>query len=1069
MSSAFNKEIVRSITRSAGRFAAILLISLLGAGVYAGLRMAAPDMRIDGDTYFDATNLYDVGVMTTLGVDDETISLVRGVEGVGNVMPAYRTNAMVLAGENSYAASIESFPLAAAKDSDTSDGVHAVSQDDSYLNRLLLMEGKWPSDAKECVVGIDAAHELGIAPGDVVEVAEEVEDDADPALKTTVFTVSGLVNAPTYASSSMLGTTSLGTGELELYLYVPEGAFDEELPYALAYASVPAAKGAVWDSSAYEREVNTVKERLNELAPQLAKARYAAVKDEAQQELDDAQDEYRTERADAEQELDDARVELDDAHADLEDAQHKLEDARAELGKAQGDLNAARKKLSDGQKNLASARRELQKSKVKLDASQKQLEESRAQIEQMRQAIVAGVAADAATRAAYEKALAAYEQGLAQYNKGLEQYTQGVKKYEKGVAEYNAGKKEYERGLKKYNDGLADYQKGKQEFEDGIAEYEDGEVEYADGVSEATEKFADAEREIADAQADIDNIEYPTVYILDRSKNAGVSSLKSDAQGIVQIALFLPFMFFLVAALVSLTSMTRMVEEERQSIGTHKALGYGKARITSKYLIYGALASGVGSVVGVLALGKLLPWFILVSYGVSYAIPVYDTPIDLVIMAKAVGLSVGITLLATWWAAASTLREKPAALMVARVPKAGKRIFLERVTPLWSKMSFSHKVTARNLLRYKRRFFMAVLGVAGCTALLLVGFGLRDAIGGIVSTQYETLINYDVAVRMDDDLPENQRDRALAVLESDDVESYLEVADFTMIAQGPTDDMRVEVVVPKDASRLGEFVTLRERASAEPLELQGDAVVLTEKAATVMGVSVGDELKLFDEDDIGDKTGDGRRFIVGGITENYLGHYAYMLPQGYKTAFGEDPVYDMVYAKLAAGADGGSVSDALLAIKDVNTVSFVADKITTYEGMLDVMNKLIFIIVGLSAALAFVVLYNLTNINITERVREIATLKVLGFTRGEVNAYIFREVMVMTLIGALLGCVLGVPLTFYIAQAAETANMMFGRSIEPLSFVLSFLLTMGFAVLVAFTMRGKLVHVNMVESLKSNE
>ena len=556
-----------------------------------------------------------------------------------------------------------------------------------------------------------------------------------------------------------------------------------------------------------------------------------------------------------------------------------------------------------------------------------------------------------------------------------------------------------------------------------------------------------------------------------RSKNVGVASLSSDADGIDQIALFIPYMFFLVAALVSLTSMTRMVDEERLNIGTHKALGYGKMRITSKYLIYGSLASGFGSAAGSIALGKLLPWFILVSYGISYAIPVYPTPIDAAIVAKAVGFSVGITLFATWCAAASTLRARPSVLMLPRVPKAGKRIVLERIKPLWSRLSFSHKVTARNLLRYKRRFFMAVVGVAGCTALLMIGFGLRDAIGGIVNNQYTVLTSYDAVVRVDDEVTEAQRAAVARELGGDGVESYLDVADFNLIAEGEADDLRIEVVVPSDADRLSDFVALRDRETLTPLSLEDGRIVLTEKAADVLGVSEGDTVTLYDEDDVGDKTGSGRSFVVGGITENYLGHFAYLLPEVYRSAYGEEPTYDLSYLKLSDTGEAAAkeLSNRFLSLDGVSTVSFVSDKVSTYEGMLDVMNKLIYVVILLSAALAFVVLYNLTNINITERVREIATLKVLGFTRREVSAYIFREVMVMTLIGALAGCVLGVPLTFYIARAAETANMMFGRTIEPLSFVLSFALTMVFAVIVAFSMRGKLKRVNMVESLKSME
>lgn len=1083
MRSAFNKEIIRSISGSAARFIAIVLISFLGAGFYAGLRMAAPDMRIAGDEFFDGTGFYDIAVVSTLGFDDDSVALLRKVEGVGGVMPVRHVDATALVGENSYATSIESLPLKSAQASDTSDGVHSLTDDPDYLNRPVLEQGRWPSSKTECVIGVDAALELGISVGDaisLVEKAESEEDDGDSAeddddaddtrsLAQTELTVAGFVNSPAFCSSSMLGTTKLGTGEVELYLYVGDEAFDPDLPYTTIYLEAPAATPALWDGAEYKRSVAEVKERVKELAPTLAQQRYDTVFNDAQAEFDDALQEYLEERADAEEELADAYSELDDAQGELADAIAELADGAKDVRSGRDKLVKARNKLVKAYDKLVASRKQLTSSHKQLKSAYRQLQQTYDQLEQMHQAIEAGVLTDPQSLAQYEYASAEYEKGLAEYQAGLKSYTSGLARYKKGVAEYEKGKKEYEKGVAEYKRGLSKYNDGVAEFNDGVTEYEDGVAEYEDGVAEAYEEFADAEKKLADAQADINDIEYPQVFVIDRTKNVGAASLSSDADGIDQIALFLPYFFFLVAALVALTSMTRMVDEERLVIGTHKALGYGKGRITSKYLVYGVLASGAGSALGTVALGKMLPWFIMVSYGISYAVPIYPTPIDMGIALRGVGFSVGVTLLATWGAAASTLRSRPAALMLPRTPKAGKRIFLEHIRPLWSRMSFSQKVTARNLLRYKRRFFMAVIGVAGCTALLLIGFGLRDAIGGIVDRQYEVLTSYDAIVRVDDEIDVRERGAVEKSLESDDIESCLWVADFNLIAEGEKDDLRIEVVVPSDPNRFEDFVMLRDRVSGEPIDLGDDRIVLTEKAARVLGVQAGDTVTLYDENDVGDKTEDGRSFVVGGVTENYLGHFAYLLPQGYEEVFGEEASFNVAYAKLADEAEHAQVSKRLLALDGVDTVSFVSDKMATYEGMLDVMNKLIFLIMVLSAALAFVVLYNLTNINITERIREIATLKVLGFTRGETYAYIFREVLVMSLIGALFGCVLGVPLTLYIAEAAETANMMFARVIEPMSFVFSFALTVLFTMLVMFAMRGKLARVNMVESLKSIE
>ena len=865
MTNAFSKEIARSIKQSAGRFVAIAIISFLGAGFYGGLRMSSPDMRIAGDEFFDATCFYDIRVVSTLGLDDESIELIRNVEGVETVMPAYSANAMALTKNGSYATAFESVPIESARASNTSDGVHALSDDPMYLNRPILVQGAWPASEGQCVVGETAATSLGIEIGDTLTLIKG-EQALEDTFTVDSFVVSGLVNSPAYVASSQYGPTSLGTGDIELFAYVPEESFVKSLPYTTAYAIVAGARACTWGFSDYDAVVEPVRERIAAHADEIADARWHAVK---------------------------------------QDLSHEITGQILQLTVDMG---------------------------------------------------------------------------------------------------------------------------------------------WADDVDKGK------------------------VFVLGRSKNSGAASLESDAEGIAQIATMVPFMFFLVAALVSLTSMTRMVDEERMTIGTHKALGYSKSKITSKYLIYGGLASALGSILGVVALGKGLPLFIMMAYGISYDVPVYPTPLEFVTTAKAIGLSVGVTMAATWFAAASNLRARPAALMLPPVPKSGKRIILERITPLWRRLSFSQKVTARNLLRYKRRFFMAVVGVTGCTALLMIGFGLRDAIGGIVSNQYEELITYDMVVRLDDDADANARKYVRGLLGDAAVDQWIEVADITMIAQvASEDDQRINVVVPRNPAQMEQFVVMRDRVTGEQFAAGDDLAIITEKAATVLGVSAGAEAVLYDENEVGDPEGDPHAVHISGVAENYLGHYLYLAPDVYRAAVGEDPSYDCYYVVLADGADGKELAETLISLEEVNTVSFVADKVATYEDMLDVMNKLIYIIVLAAAALAFVVLYNLTNINISERVREIATLKVLGFTRVEVNAYIFREVLIMALIGALVGCILGVPLTTYIAIAAETPLMMFGRTVEPVSFVISLALTIAFAAFVCATMRKKLANVSMVESLKSVE
>ena len=567
------------------------------------------------------------------------------------------------------------------------------------------------------------------------------------------------------------------------------------------------------------------------------------------------------------------------------------------------------------------------------------------------------------------------------------------------------------------------------------------------------------------------------MYVLDLTKNIGAESFKSDAGRIDQIAQVFPFLFFLVAALVSLTTMTRMVEEERVLIGTFKALGYSKARITSKYLIYAIVASGVGAIIGIVALSKFLPWFIMGAYAIIYAVPCRPCPIDPAMTAAAAGLGVGITVIATWFAAASTLRERPAFLMLPRAPKAGKRILLERIRPVWRRLSFSWKVTSRNLFRYKRRFIMAIVGIAGCTALLLTGLGLQNAINDIIDKQYGELYHYNTIVRMDSDSTDDEKSQVEQRVEEDASGEYAWLATANKQAQSISDDdgadvsqHRVDIVVPEHPDTFSNFITMRTREGHEELALSDDGVLVSEKLAMELSLEVGSKFSIFDEDAVGDATGDGREVTVAGIMENYVGHYVYFTPTLYEQVMGEEPVFTTLYANEVEDEGAREVlSDELLATNGVKTVTYNDETIDSYRTMLKSVDSVVVVLVIAAALLAFVVLYNLTNINITERVREIATLKVLGFTPREVDAYIYRETLLLAVIGALVGLLLGIVMEGFVVVTAEVDQVMFGRDIHAASFIIAFLLTMVFSVIVTLAMRPKLRRIDMVESLKSNE
>ncbi|MEE1045493.1 MAG: FtsX-like permease family protein [Olegusella sp.] len=940
----FRREVARSIRGSLGRFLAIMGIVALGCGFFAGLQMTGPDMREAADLWYDGTDLWDLRVISTLGFSDDDVARVRAVEGVEAAMPARSCDVMASAGDEQEAVRITSIDTAVAAASQVT-GLYAVTSDDhDYLNRPMLREGRWPEAADECVVSADAVD--GFAVGDTVEVLYGAED-LDGMLEVKSFTVVGTVSASDYPYTANFGSTTLGSGQIDDYLYVQDDAFVEDFPYTEIFVTVEGAIDEASESDAYQAVVNRVKSRLEDREGALASARRDDLEDEAQAELDQRRADYEVEKADAE--------------AQLADAAAQLEGLRAALG-------------AGGQE--------------------------------------------------YQKGLAAYEQQR----------------------------------------------------------------------QEADEQFADAERELAEAQAEIDAIELPDLYLLDRTQSEGAATYHADADRIDRIADVFPALFFLVAALVALTTMTRMVEDDRIQIGTYKALGYGTATIASKYLAYAAIAGTVGAAAGTLVLTQVLPYIITNSYAIIYATPIlpFPMPIDPATALASGGLGVGVTLLATWGAVVTSLRATPAELMLPRAPKAGKRILLERAGALWSRVSFSRKVTLRNLFRYKRRFAMTVIGIAGCTALLLVGFGLHDAIWDIIDRQFGPVIHYDTTVGLDESSTTEDVDEVVAYLEDAGATNIVRARQENMQAGSDnySGSLRVAVLIPQDAAGFGDAVTFKDRVTQEHLHFGTDDVYLPEKTASLLGVGVGDSIRLYDQDAIGNAVGEGCALTVTGVVENYVGNLVYVGRDAWADvnegdavdasttttdasasdaidASAAEPVFSTLFFARGDQVSKQALSRGLHDLRGVSTVTFTDETIDTYRTMLGVVNLIVVVLIVSAAALAFIVLYNLTNINIDERIREIASLRVLGFTRREVHTYVFREIALLAVIGDALGMVAGTYLARFVVVTAEVDYVMFGRVIHLTSYLYSFGLTLVFAALVLVMMRRKLDRVSMVESLKS--
>lgn len=636
-----------------------------------------------------------------------------------------------------------------------------------------------------------------------------------------------------------------------------------------------------------------------------------------------------------------------------------------------------------------------------------------------------------------------------------------------GWSELNSGQIALNNAQADINSGKAEITKAKQTLADGEAKLANGKAEYDTQKADAEKEFADADAEIAKNQQKIEDIEKPAWYVTDRTSNSGYTGLKDDSERIDAIAQMFPLFFFLVAALVCLTTMTRMVEDQRTQIGTLKALGFNKASIAFKYIFYASTASLSGAIVGVIAGFLIFPGTIWSAYRIMYLMPPVTRADHTSLAVAGVLLSVFCTTISTIWACYSELRSVPSELMRPKAPKPGKRVLLERIPFIWKRISFSNKLTIRNLFRYKKRFFMTVIGVAGCTALLVTGFGLRDSITGIAGQQYGVIEKYNIMVYMQDPSNKNADTELNRKLNSLGNSMYISQDAITVkTTDVSSNGMTVNAFTFEEPENVDTFIHFQNRKTQEPIALPtGNEVIITEKLSSKLGISVGDSIE------IGRTDSEMISVTVSGISENYLLNYVYMQPSTYKEMLGKEVEYSTVLLNLNDSSDANISATLTNLIDTDNVMSAIGTDalVSQIDDMLGSLNKVLWVIVLAAALLAIVVLYNLTNINITERSREIATLKVLGFYDNEVSSYIFRENFVLTLISIVVGLVMGVFLHRYVITTAEIDQVMFMRTVKPLSYVFAGVFTILSNIIVSLIMMPKLKKINMIESLKSSE
>mgnify|MGYP002648699001 FL=1 len=830
-----------------------------------------------------------------------------------------------------------------------------------------------------------------------------------------------------------------------------QAQLDELTSQKEALSSQAAELQAQYDAGA---EAGKTEEELAELSTQIQtlNGQISAMEEQinaGQTQINGAQAELtakKSELAQTRAELESSLGQINEGFSQIKEQEETLSGTEAQLNEGQEELDKGKKELETKKAELSAAKEEIAANQATLDDGQSQLDSARAQLSSGRQQL---------------------EEKQAQLNAGQAEIQANTEKLTSSQAELDVNEQKLLDGEKEIRENEQKLKDAKKDLEDAKKKLSDGKKEYQDGKKEADDKIAEAQQKIEDAQKEVDDIETPEWIVTDRNDLPEYSDFGDNAERLKNIGKVFPMIFFLVAALISLTTMTRMVEEQRTQIGTMKALGYGKASIASKYLSYAFLATVGGSIAGVLFGEKVLPFIIIQAYGIMYwnigDHMQLDYELQYALIAS--GAAVICTMGATLFSSARTLAETPASLMRPPAPKEGKRILIERIGFIWKHLSFSWKSSMRNLFRYKKRLFMTIFGIAGSMGLMLVGFGLYDSIMDIAILQYDQIQHYDAMVINDEDATDSQEKDLLKFLDGNsEIDHYTRVQLTKMTAPKEKGSVSIYVYVPENTENFKEDVTLRDRKSHEQYELTDDGAVICEKTASLIGVKTGDEITL-------EKDNRKYKVKITAVTENYMGHYVYMTPPCYEKTFGEKPEYSStVYTmKEDAESDLETLGNAILKYPAALSISYTSSTAGQVERMLGSLGAVIWVLIISAGMLAFVVLYNLNNINITERQRELATLKVLGFYDGEVSQYVFRENILLSFIGILAGAVFGILLHRYVITTVEVDAVMFGRNIKPISFVYSGIITFGFSMFVNMVMHFKLKKINMVESLKSVE
>ena len=1067
------KSTFREIKTSLARYLAIFSIVALGVGFFSGLKDCKASMVNTAADYINEHNMYDYQIISTYGIDDESVRIAREYEGVSGAEGSVQIDVLAESGGGDEAA------------------LKAISLPEN-INTLRIVTGRLPEAPDECVIDDYHIDSEGYKTGETITLTDSNDKDTLENFRYREYKIVGTVNTPVYLDYQR-GSTDIGNGSLETFFYIDRDSFDTDY-YTQLYVTL--ASGGEPFTQEKEDNLDAAEDSMKALARTVTAARRETAMADAQEELDEKKQEYEEnlakyedEKAKAERELDKAEDKLDKGQKQLNSAKKKVKKSETEVKDTVNSLEKQLGEVDAGIETLNSEKAKAEEGLAQANAGRSQLAGGLAAIEGSIEDLKARAEADPENAAVYNaqiEELSAQAAGIQQQIAGLDsqinEINAGLGLINSKLAEAEAGRAQLEDGISQAEAGLDQIQDGKAELNKQQKKIDKGRRTLRQEKQKAETEFEKAERELDDAkdkldeaQEKIDDMELGNSYAMSRSENAGYSSFDSNSSIVSNIAKIFPVFFFLIAALVCMTTMTRMIDEQRTQIGILKALGYSNAQIVGKYMFYSGSAAFLGAVTGFFIGCKVFPAVIWRAYTMMYDFSedvqfVLDPKLGLISLAAALLCSMG----ATWVSIAQDFKVAPSELIRPKTPPAGKRILLERIKPLWSRISFLYKVSFRNIFRDKKRFLMMVIGVSGCTALLIAGIGIRTTVALVADHQFSEISFYDFNVIFSKNMTEARQADFTEYMEensgiSPDEIFFMHRAEVTVEYPGGSFDEACSAAEPEN---FGRFIDLHR--GSEPVAFPGDGeVVIVRKINHDYGINTGDKITLRD----------GYReaeFTVSGVCDNYVSDTIYMSLDTYEKAFGKKADIKSALVRMsdpAGGEEAGKLSDE--EIRDAATeaanykhaaaVSVTLDVRESVAKMMKSLDMVVYVVILSAALLAFIVLYNLTNINITERVREIATIKVLGFNQLEVSQYVFRENLFLTAIASIVGIPLGKWLLTFCIDNIVVKMIYFEPRITNMNIAAAVVLTFAFAAFVNLAMQRRLRNVSMTESLKSVE